>query len=87
MPNYITNITAVNFKIKTPHQLMNTLTLLLISDGLALAAPTDDYITKAPETHGEFGEIAARFLIKHMSENNKKSVSTPFLNPNRPEPL
>lgn len=61
---------------------MKTLTLFLFSATFAMAAPTDDFIAKATQTHGTFGEKAARFLVEHMSDNDKQSLSTEFLTEN-----
>jgi dienelactone hydrolase len=61
---------------------MKTLTLLFFSAGFVIAAPTDDFIAKATQTHGAFGEKAARFLTEYMSESDKKSLTAEFLTEN-----
>ena len=61
---------------------MKALSLLFVVTGVAFASPTEDFITKAAETHGAFGEKAARFLVEHMSEDDKKSLTAEFLSEN-----
>lgn len=61
---------------------MKTLTFFLFSAIFVMAAPTDDFVAKATHTHGAFGEKAARFLVEHMSENDKKTLTTEFLTEN-----
>lgn len=56
--------------------------ILLTLAGFVTAAPTDDFINKAKQTHGELGEKAARFLVEHMPESDKKSLSADFLTEN-----
>jgi poly(3-hydroxybutyrate) depolymerase len=53
--------------------------ILLFSSALALAAQTDDFIASAAAKHGSFGEKAARFLVEHMPEPDKRALSTEFL--------
>lgn len=56
--------------------------ILLTLAGFAAAAPTDDFIQKAKQTHGEFGENAARFLVEHMPDADKASLTAEFLSEN-----
>jgi predicted esterase len=58
---------------------MKPILLLLSSSLLALSSPTDDFIAQATEKHGPFGEKAARFLLEHMPETDKESLTTAFL--------
>lgn len=58
---------------------MKTLSLLFFTAGFCLAAPTEDFIAKAKGKHGEFGEKAAKFLVEHMPEGDKTSLSADFL--------
>jgi hypothetical protein len=58
---------------------MKTFLFFLITSGLAFAGPTDEFITQAAQKHGEFGEKAARFLVEHMSANDKKTLTADFL--------
>ncbi|MFN4873237.1 MAG: transglutaminase domain-containing protein [Akkermansiaceae bacterium] len=61
---------------------MKTILFFLFSAACAIATPTDDFIAKATESHGVFGEKAARFLCEHMSETDKKSLTAEFLTEN-----
>ena len=61
---------------------MKVLALWLTTAALALASATDDFIATAKEKHGAFGEKAARFLVEHMPENDKKTLSAEFLTEN-----
>jgi predicted esterase len=58
---------------------MKTLSLLFLTAGFCLASPTEDFIAMAKESHGEFGEKAARFLADHMPESDKTALSADFL--------
>ena len=53
--------------------------LLLAMMVRMVAAPTDDFIALVPEKHGAFGEKAARFLVEHMPETDKETLSATFL--------
>ncbi len=46
------------------------------------AAATDEFITDASQRHGAFGEKAARFLVEHMPESDRTSLTAAFLNEN-----
>jgi transglutaminase-like putative cysteine protease/pimeloyl-ACP methyl ester carboxylesterase len=61
---------------------VNLLALWLTTAALALASATDEFIADATEKHGAFGEKAARFLVEHMPENDRKSLSAAFLSEN-----
>lgn len=61
---------------------MKPLLFSLFCAGSLIASPTDEFIAKATQTHGAFGEKAARFLVEHMSENDKKSLTAEFLTEN-----
>ena len=61
---------------------MKIILLFLLSAVCVIATPTDDFIAKSTETHGAFGEKAARFLVEHMSEADKKSLTAEFLSEN-----
>ena len=56
--------------------------LWLTTAALALASATEDFIAAAAGKHGAFGEKAARFLVEHMPENDRKSLSAAFLSEN-----
>ena len=43
------------------------------------AGTMDPFVTSAAEKHGAFGEKAARFLVEHMPEKDRDSLSTEFL--------
>lgn len=76
------SIPTAGFRISKVHNLMKTLLFTLISAGFVIAAPTDDFIAKATQAHGAFGEKAARFLVEHMSESDKTSLTAEFLTEN-----
>jgi predicted esterase len=61
---------------------MKTLSLLFFSVGIGFASPTKNFIAKAEEKHGEFGEKSAKFLVEHMPEGDKTSLSAGFLSEN-----
>jgi predicted esterase len=61
---------------------MKPILFFLLSATFVIAAPTDDFIDKATRTHGALGEKAARFLVNHMSEADKKSLTAEFLTEN-----
>ena len=58
---------------------MKPILFFLFSAAYAIATPTDDFIEMAAKTHGALGEKAARFLVSHMSEADKKSLTAEFL--------
>lgn len=58
---------------------MKRILFFLFSAAYVSAAPTDDFIEMAAKTHGALGEKAARFLVSHMSEADKKSLTAEFL--------
>ena len=59
------------------------LLLLWILAGASLRAGTlDDFIGEARTRHGDAGERAARFLVEHMPEADKESLSSAFLTEN-----
>lgn len=61
---------------------MKTFAVWIISTALGFAATSDDFIAAAKKKHGDFGEKAARFLVEHMPENDKQTLSTEFLSEN-----
>ncbi len=61
---------------------MKPFLFFLLSAVSLIAIPTDDFITKATQTHGAPGEKAARFLVEHMSDSDKQSLTTEFLTEN-----
>jgi predicted esterase len=61
---------------------MRTSVLFLAMAIHALASSTDDFIARAGEKHGAFGEKAARFLTEHMPEADKEKLSSAFLTEN-----
>ncbi len=54
----------------------------MLSAGLAVAAPTDEFITAAAAKHGDFGKKAASFLVDGMPEKDKSSLDAGFLTEN-----
>jgi len=58
---------------------MKPLAILLLTSASILASPLDAFVAAASEKHGAFGEKSARFLVTHMSEADKKSLTTEFL--------
>jgi len=55
------------------------LSLLLLAASLIHATPLDEFIATAAEKHGADGEKAARFLIAHMPESDKRSMPAEML--------
>ncbi|MBL9166557.1 MAG: dienelactone hydrolase family protein [Verrucomicrobiales bacterium] len=53
--------------------------LLILSATLATASPIDDFISEARTKHGESGARAAQFLVEHMPDSDRSSLSTEFL--------
>jgi predicted esterase len=81
-PYRFTPIPTTDFRISKVYQLMKIILFFLLSSICVIANPTDDFIAKSTETHGAFGEKAARFLVEHMSEADKKSLTAEFLSEN-----
>lgn len=46
---------------------------------IATAEPVDEFISAAASEHGAFGEKAARFLVEHMPEKDRDTLSADFL--------
>lgn len=61
---------------------MRTLMIALLTAGFASAAAIDDFIARAAETHGADGERAAGFLVKHMPDGDRKTLTAGFLTEN-----
>ncbi|WP_338690458.1 transglutaminase domain-containing protein [Haloferula helveola] len=61
---------------------MRPILFLLATATFAVAGPTDEFITAAKEKHGNFGEKAAKFLVEHMPEKDRESLSAEFLTEN-----
>ncbi len=58
---------------------------LIVSCWLAaqtLGAPVDEFLASAKKQHGDPGERAAQFLINHMSDRDRKTLSAEFLTEN-----
>lgn len=53
--------------------------LWTISRATLLAGALDDFIGEARTQHGEAGDRAARFLVEHMPEADRESLSSAFL--------
>ena len=45
----------------------------------APGGPLDDFVASAHEKHGDFGGRAARFLVEHMPEGDRRELSAGFL--------
>lgn len=59
------------------------LTILAILNGSSLrATPLDDFIAAARQNHGAPGEKAARFLVEHMPDKDRETLTEPFLTEN-----
>jgi len=58
---------------------MKPLAILFLASASVLASPVDEFIATSGEKHGDFGAKAARFLVTHMSEADKKVLSAEFL--------
>lgn len=61
---------------------MKLLALLILSAGVAVAAPTDDFIAAAATKHGDLGKKAAAFLVDGMPESDKSSLDAALLTEN-----
>ncbi|MFM7816942.1 MAG: hypothetical protein ACKPGI_08245, partial [Verrucomicrobiota bacterium] len=53
--------------------------LWTLSGAILLAGALDDFIGEAQTRHGEAGDRAARFLVEHMPEADRESLSSAFL--------
>lgn len=58
---------------------MQVIGLTLLWMGSALAGPMEDFVAAASEKHGTDGEKAAKFLIEHMPDKDKESLTAEFL--------
>ncbi len=58
---------------------MRIIGLALLWMGSALAGPMEDFVAAAREKHGTKGEKAAKFLIEHMPDKDKESLTAGFL--------
>ena len=56
--------------------------LWALSGATLLAGALDEFISESKTRHGEAGERAARFLVEHMPEADKESLSSSFLTEN-----
>lgn len=58
--------------------------LLLVPFGLAAALPAQisEFIDHAQTQHGDFGAKAAKFLVAHMSQEDRENLTAEFLNEN-----
>ncbi|MGD7653198.1 MAG: transglutaminase domain-containing protein [Verrucomicrobiales bacterium] len=61
---------------------MKPLIFLLAITASVIAGETRDFISRAREKHGEFGEKAARFLVDHMPADDREKLSADFLTEN-----
>ena len=61
---------------------MRCIWLWVLSAVLATGSPIDDFISAARTDHGEFGARAAQFLVEHMPESDRSSLTTEFLTEN-----
>ena len=58
---------------------MKFLLVCLLTSLTASADPIEKFVSYAQTKYGESGLKAARFLVLHMPENDKNSLSTEFL--------
>lgn len=58
---------------------MRVIGLALLWMGSSLASPLDDFVAAARKSHGAEGEKAASFLVAHMPDKDKKSLTPEFL--------
>lgn len=58
---------------------MRALLAVIVSSVTALASPTEKFAKEAAVQHGLAGAKAARFLIEHMPEADRESLSEEFL--------
>lgn len=58
---------------------MKYLCVLAAMASLAAGGPVDDFLSEARSKHGERGERAARFLVDHMPDEDRSSLSAAFL--------
>ncbi len=58
---------------------MKFLLVCLLTSLTASADPIEKFVSYAQTKYGESGQKAARFLVLHMPENDKNSLSTEFL--------
>lgn len=49
---------------------------------MAWSGSFDDFIAAAKARHGDFGQRAARFLVDHMPQSDRETLTTPFLEEN-----
>jgi hypothetical protein len=53
--------------------------MLSLTAAAAMGNPAEDFIASAREKHGDFGERAARYLVAHMPERDRRELSAAFL--------
>jgi hypothetical protein len=58
---------------------MRALLAVIVSSVTAVASPTEKFVKEAEGRHGQAGAKAARFLIEHMPEADRESLSPEFL--------
>jgi poly(3-hydroxybutyrate) depolymerase len=61
---------------------MRLLCLFFGLASVAFGAPVDEFVLAAKTKHGAAGEVAARFLIKHMPAKDRATLSAEFLSAN-----
>ena len=61
---------------------MKPLAIALLATLNVIAAPVDDFVKAAAATHGAFGERAAMFLVAHMPEPDRQTLTAEFLTEN-----
>jgi len=49
---------------------------------VAWSGSFDDFIAAAKARHGDLGQRAARFLVDHMPQSDRETLTTPFLEEN-----
>jgi len=61
---------------------MRIMLMLWMMVAVSLGAPVDDFLAAAKEKHGEAGEKAAQFLVKHMPAKDAENLTAAFLTEN-----
>jgi hypothetical protein len=53
--------------------------IAMVAGTAATGSPLEDFVALAREKHGDFGGRAARFLVEHMPEGDRRGLSAGFL--------
>lgn len=59
-----------------------TAVVCMVTRWVAASPATDEFVKRAAEKHGVFGEKAARFLVENMPEHDRRELSVGFLEEN-----